>query len=65
MSKTQAVAAYANPQIAHAMAIASSRIEGVKPTQKSIQEVQMVIDGQITGDQLRAQWIAEIEATQK
>jgi len=47
------------------MAIASSRIEGVEPGQKSIGEVNKVIAGEITGDQLRAQWIGEIKARQQ
>ncbi len=61
----KALEAYADPKIAHAMAIASSRIEGVEPGQKSIDEVNNVITGEITGDQLRAQWVGEIKARQQ
>ncbi|BDU57006.1 antitoxin VbhA family protein [Limnohabitans sp. TEGF004] len=63
--QTKALAAYSEPKIAHGMAIASSRIEGVEPGQKSIGEVNKVIAGEITGDQLRAQWIGEIKARQQ
>jgi Antitoxin VbhA len=63
--EAKALAAYSDPKIAHAMAIASSRIEGVEPGQKSIGEVNKVITGEITGDQLRAKWIGEIKARQQ
>lgn len=63
--QAKALAAYSDLKIAHAMAIASSRIEGVEPGQKSIGEVNKVIAGEITGDQLRAQWIGEIKARQQ
>lgn len=63
--QSEAIAAYSDPKIAHVMAIASSRIEGVEPGQKSIGEVNRVIAGEITGDQLRAQWIGEIKARQQ
>ncbi len=63
--QAKALAAYTDPKIGHAMAIASSRIEGVEPGQKSIGEVNKVIAGEITGDQLRAQWIGEIKARQQ
>jgi hypothetical protein len=58
--QTAALATYADKKVAHAMAIASSRIEGVGPTKKSIDEVNMVISGVATDDQLRAQWLKEM-----
>lgn len=63
--QSKALEAYSDPKIAHVMAIASSRIEGVEPGQKSIGDVNKVIAGEITGDQLRAQWIGEIKARQQ
>lgn len=58
----QALKVFSDPGVAHVMAIASSRIEGVEPGQRSIDQVNQVIAGELTGDQLRAQWISEIAA---
>jgi Antitoxin VbhA len=51
-----AVETLKNPQIAHSMAIASSRIEGVEPSDQSIFEVAQVVNGHLTGDELRLIW---------
>jgi hypothetical protein len=51
-----AIKAFQNPQIAHSMAIASSRIEGVEPSEQSIFEVVQVVNGHLTGDELRLIW---------
>lgn len=51
-----AIKAFQNPQVAHSMAIASSRIEGVEPSEQSIFEVAQVVNGRLTGDELRRIW---------
>jgi hypothetical protein len=51
-----AIKAFQNSQIAHSMAIASSRIEGVEPSEQSIFEVAQVVNGHLTGDELRLIW---------
>jgi Antitoxin VbhA len=60
--QVKALQVFSDPVVAHAMAIASSRIEGVEPSEHSIDQVNRVIAGELTADQLRTQWLGEIKA---
>jgi hypothetical protein len=60
--QVKALKVFSDPVVAHAMAIASSRIEGVEPSEHSIDQVNRVIAGELTADQLRTQWLGEIKA---
>ena len=61
IDQVKALQVYSDPVVAHAMAIASSRIEGVEPSERSIEQVNRVIAGELTADELRAQWLGEIK----
>ena len=58
----KALLVWRDPGVAHAMAMASSRIEGVEPDPLSVAQVNQVVEGELTADELRAHWIAEIKA---
>ena len=58
----KALQVLSDPGVAHAMAVANSRIEGVDPDPLSVAQVNQVVEGELTADELRASWIAEIKA---
>ena len=58
----KALLVWRDPSVAHAMAMARSRIEGGEPDPLSVAQVNLVVEGELTADELRARWIAEIKA---
>ena len=63
--RAKAIAVMADPNVALAMSIANSRIEGLEPTAASIEDEKRVIRGEITGDELRQEWLSELDSRSK
>lgn len=61
-NQDKALQVLSDPSVAHAMAMANSRIEGVEPDPLSVAQVNQVVEGELSADELRAHWIAEIKA---
>lgn len=63
--RAKAIAVMADPNVALAMSIANSRIEGIEPTAASIEVEKRVIRGEISGDELRQEWLFELFSRRK
>jgi hypothetical protein len=63
--RAKAIAVMADPNVALVMSIANSRIEGLEPRAASIEDEKRVIRGEITGDELRQEWLSESASRSK
>ncbi len=63
--RAKAIAVMADPNVALAMSIANSRIEGLEPTAASIEDEKRVIRGEISGAELRQEWLSELASRSK
>lgn len=54
----KAIEVMADPNVALAMSLANSRIEGLESTVASIEDEKRAIRGEISGDELRQEWLS-------